>query len=310
MNSSAETDKIMAALAAFQGEITPPPKNRTVDTGKFAFSYAELDTILEHIKVPFRKYGFGWTSQVEYYDNKAPMLLTRVFHTSGQWIETPYRLTNTNDPKTFAGEVTYGRRYCFSMLMGLSSQQDADEMRAQNQGNGQNQRQPQQRPPQQNQRAPQGAAPQGERNAQRPAQTPQPTNGHNVGAQHAGSTTGSNGKASASPAPSPEKPATSAANTASPASSHPQCTQADLDKLMALVNDQARFNVWTPAQLSEYMAAKYKRARLSAYNRSEYKELYEVVDCLSFNQAMELVEKADKPLPDGDPEPSEPGAEG
>lgn len=299
---SQEIDKIVAALAAFQGEVTSPPKNREVDTGKYKFKYAELATILEHIKAPFKANGFAWTSVVVYPEGRAPMLITRLFHSSGQWFEMEYRLPNGGDSKQFAGEITYGRRYSFSMMLGLASEQDADEMPpAQNQGN-RNQGQQRQGPPQnQGQRGPQqgnqqgrGAAPNNQRPQGQQAQPTTPTN-----------TTGANAPTNGAPGPT-------AATKNSSAGSAPkgECTQADLDKLTALVADQTRFNPWSNAQLTEFMAAKYQRVRLGSFTRAEFNELMEAVGALSFNQAMELVERANQPLPDGDPEPTEPGAEG
>lgn len=320
MRMSDQLNDFTTALSKFQGAITPPPKSRTVqvkqrDGGSYSFAYAELDTILEHIKKPFTENGFSWFSGVTYPPNGAPVLTTRVNHVSGQWLETDYRLPNTNDPKAFAGEITYGRRYCFSMLMGLSSQQDADELPPpargqQNPPQNRPQGQGGQRPPQGQQRgAPQGSAgyPTGQPTtgaagatpsaAVAPNPSPQPGEQKGAPPQAAGGTAPLISPSSAQPASQPSTQPATPSNA--PAPTQP-IVQADWDKLCGLVADQSRFNPWTMEQLGEYMKAKYQRARLGQYSRAEYDELMEAVGALSFTQAMELTM----------PATNEPGSEG
>ena len=314
MRMSEQTNDFITALSKFQGSITPPPKNREVDTGKYKFKYAELDSILEHIKVPFAANGFSWFSGLSYPQQGAPFLTTRVNHISGQWLETDYRLPAGGDTKQFAGEVTYGRRYCFSMLLGLSSQQDADELPPPPRG--------QQAPPQNHNRAGQGQRPQGQLQQRAPQShaglpTGQPTNGAagatpsaaaapnqaaQLGEQRAPAanpTTQPTGSVASAPPAGPSVASSSPTSNGSAFPTKP-IAQADWDALCVLVADQTRFNPWNMEQLGEYMKARYQRAKLGQYSRAEYDELMEAVGALTFNQAMELTV----------PATNEPGAEG
>lgn len=129
---SPETDKLFPALALFQSKITPPPKTRTVNVthksgGQHSFTYAELSTILVHVAGPFAEAGLFWTCDVTFRDG-GPMLTTRVGHVSNQWMEGDFPLPNITDTKGFAGEITYARRYMFSMMTGISSQEDGEDI--------------------------------------------------------------------------------------------------------------------------------------------------------------------------------------
>ncbi len=131
MKTSDHVDKIFAALSKFQGSITSPPKNKTVEVkhrdgpGRHSFVYAELATILDHTRKQFVECELSWSSSVGSLGDSI-ILFSRLCHSSGQWIETQYPLPDVSDPKIFGGEITYGRRYSFTMLTGIASDDDAD----------------------------------------------------------------------------------------------------------------------------------------------------------------------------------------
>jgi hypothetical protein len=86
------------------------------------------------------------------------VLTTRVFHTSGQWLEDSIEMTDTelsgktNDTQKVGASITYFRRYALSSIFGVAADEDVD-------GNLNNAKQvqpqpkpaPQSKPPQQKQ---------------------------------------------------------------------------------------------------------------------------------------------------------------
>lgn len=156
MRYSEKTEDLFSALAEFQGQLTPPPKTRTVTVthksgGQHSFAYAELGTIWTHIAEPYKKCGFFWISDVVYTEKGHANLVTRIGVRSGQWMESDFPLPSVSDTKQFAGEISYARRYSFSMMLGISSQEDADEIPGSNRNPDRRERPPQQqRPPQAN----------------------------------------------------------------------------------------------------------------------------------------------------------------
>lgn len=121
---------ICAALAKAQGEIKLPEKNRTVTVqtktgGKYTFDYADLAAINAVIREPLAKNGLAYTSLISS-DERGPILVTMLMHSSGEWMRSIYRLPASSDPKDMGGAITYGKRYCLSALLGVVADDDND----------------------------------------------------------------------------------------------------------------------------------------------------------------------------------------
>lgn len=125
MKTSESIDQLCTALAALQQDMKPVKRDKVVKTGKYEFRYAPLDSIMELLKPLFKDHGFALVQAV---DESA--LVTRLVHTSGQWIESATFLNRDHaNMQGFGGEVTYKRRYALSALLGIVSDDDNDAPR-------------------------------------------------------------------------------------------------------------------------------------------------------------------------------------
>lgn len=137
---SEQIDKLAEALAKAQGAITSPPRNREVSvkgetkSGKeftYTFKYATLDGIIDHVRGPLTANGLWFTQTLANGDSKY-RLITRVIHSSGQWLasETPLfikpnkfgEVTN----QEFGSALTYMKRYALAAMLGIAADEDDD----------------------------------------------------------------------------------------------------------------------------------------------------------------------------------------
>lgn len=130
MKTSDQIDKLAEALSKAQGMFQNPEKNKTAvipmkSGGSYSFSYADLPETLNVTRKALSECGLSHVSTVSYLD-QGVMLLGRLMHSSGQWIESEFLLPNTTDPKVIAGSITYGRRYLFNALIGIAADEDVD----------------------------------------------------------------------------------------------------------------------------------------------------------------------------------------
>lgn len=130
-----EIDKIAAALAAAQAQITSPPRNRevTVKTkvgNGYAFKYATLDAIIDHVRKPLTDNGIWFVQTLANGDGKY-RLVTTLTHSSGQSItsETPLLLSGSGNQE-FGSALTYMRRYALTAMLGIAADEDDDANQA------------------------------------------------------------------------------------------------------------------------------------------------------------------------------------
>lgn len=130
MQTSPEVDKIAEALAAAQGKFQNPDKNRTVEVktktgGTYSFAYATLDQILDIVRPVLSDNKIAFIQVVD--GIESPVLVTRIIHASGQWIESSL-LLQVDGPgnQQLGSAITYLRRYGLISLLGLAAEEDDD----------------------------------------------------------------------------------------------------------------------------------------------------------------------------------------
>lgn len=133
--SSSGLSALYAGWVAAEGEIENILKSREVEVpikdkanpgqykGKYKFTYAELGQILHQVREPLTKNGVWYTQYV-----RAGWMITRVFHKSGQWMETGMLpMPNiTGSPQDIGSVITYFKRYSISCALGLATEEDVD----------------------------------------------------------------------------------------------------------------------------------------------------------------------------------------
>lgn len=119
MKSSETIEKLALALCSAQGEMGGAVKGSS--NPFYNTSYADLASVIKAIKEPCFKNGLSYV-QLPIRTENGVGVVTRLIHTSGQWIESEYTLPMVkNDPQSALSAVTYARRGALQALFGIPS---------------------------------------------------------------------------------------------------------------------------------------------------------------------------------------------
>lgn len=124
--TSAEISELATALAKAQGEMEPAVKS--AKNPFFKSNYADLGAVMESIRKPFAANGLAVIQGPFATEHGKVIVLTRLLHSSGQWIESAL----SAEPKDMGAQsvgsvVTYLRRYALSSMAGVSTEDDDGE---------------------------------------------------------------------------------------------------------------------------------------------------------------------------------------
>ena len=128
------TGALTKALAAFQGEITNPPKTKTAKvptkTGSsYQYKYADLPDIIDVTKTPLAKHGLS-VSMTPVSTAEGIGVEPILMHSSGEYIKgdpfiLPFAMVNAT-PQGAGSAITYARRYALASILGISADEDDD----------------------------------------------------------------------------------------------------------------------------------------------------------------------------------------
>ena len=139
IRTSADLDKLAAALSKAQKTMKHPQKNRVAKVqmksgGTYTYNYADLADVIDAIRGSFGDNGLSIVQLPFGCDGRKVGIITRIMHESGQWIEgSLYMPTSDNKAQTIGSAITYGRRYSLSPMAGIASDDDDDGNTAQGQ---------------------------------------------------------------------------------------------------------------------------------------------------------------------------------
>ena len=121
---SPQIDQLATALAKAQPEFKAY-KNK--NNPFFKNSYADLESIIEACREPLGSNGLSFIQSV-YQDQGEKFLVTRLLHSSGQWIDSKVKLEPADaKPQTLMSYTTYMKRMCLQALLGITvGEQDDD----------------------------------------------------------------------------------------------------------------------------------------------------------------------------------------
>lgn len=125
MRTSEQQTALIAALVKARASFGPIAKEATGAVGKDRpYKYADLAAILEAI-VP----GLGANGLVllQSVDAETSSLITRLVHTSGEWVESVYPLPAPTTSQAYGSAITFGRRYSIQSLLCLSASDSDDD---------------------------------------------------------------------------------------------------------------------------------------------------------------------------------------
>jgi hypothetical protein len=127
MTTTEPTPNLASALAAAQGEITDPLRNKSgTIRGRDNYQYAGLDDVLKVARPVLSKHGLALTQAIEVSDEGRPMLRTSLLHVCGQAVSSVYPLDWKGGPQDHGSELTYARRYSLEALLGIAATADDD----------------------------------------------------------------------------------------------------------------------------------------------------------------------------------------
>jgi len=125
---SENVTELVTALAKAQGEYPPLCSDRQ----GYNFRYADLDMILLAIRPFLMKYGLSITQPTRTDADGKIILYSRLYHSSGQWIETRAQVVPEKAGlQAYGAAITYTRRYQLNTLLGVSVDKDKTDNDAQ-----------------------------------------------------------------------------------------------------------------------------------------------------------------------------------
>lgn len=126
MKTSEKVDQICKALLDFHKEVNRIEKDG--ENPHFGNSYATIDQIIDEVRPLLAKHGLFVMQMATNDDPSEVKLVTRIYHSSGQWMESP-PLTlkpQRQDPQAIGSAVTYARRYSLTSFLSLNTGEDDD----------------------------------------------------------------------------------------------------------------------------------------------------------------------------------------
>lgn len=124
MDKSESVVELTKALNSFQGKLKAVKKDAV--NPFFKSRYATLDTIWETIREPLSSNGLVLTQTLDQAEGKA-LLVTTLFHISGEWIEGSMPLNPVkDDPQGLGSAISYARRYSLCAMLGVVADEDDD----------------------------------------------------------------------------------------------------------------------------------------------------------------------------------------
>lgn len=122
--SSEQIGEVVTALVAFQAEM--PNVHKAAVNPHFKSKYAALEAIMPQILPVLTKHGLGVSHHVAV-ENGCNVLITRLYHTGGQWIGSVMPLmAEKQTPQGLGSAITYMRRYSLCALLGIAADPDDD----------------------------------------------------------------------------------------------------------------------------------------------------------------------------------------
>jgi hypothetical protein len=120
------------AMAAFQANCPPIPKSKEVKNrdGTPRYKYAPLDAIIKLLREPLKACGFSWRFDSEHVEDvlKVTCILTHsAGHSESATVDIPAVTGHgTNAAQDEGSGMTYGKRYAFANVTGVTIDEDND----------------------------------------------------------------------------------------------------------------------------------------------------------------------------------------
>lgn len=135
MTTSEQINEIAAALAKAQASMKNAALNKV--NPHFRSKYADLAGIRDTVVPALTAHGIAVVQTLDAAsENAGYCVLTRLIHTSGQWIESLCPIPSCADMQKMGSAITYARRYSLSAICGIAADEDDDANAASQPVNG------------------------------------------------------------------------------------------------------------------------------------------------------------------------------
>lgn len=125
---SEQVNEIAAALAKAQGEFGAVKKDKTAkvksDKANYEYAYADLASVIDGVRDALSKNAIAFTQIPGFNDKGAFVLVTKLIHSSGQWIAGEWPLPNQAAPQQMGSSLSYARRYSLCAVAGIATEDD------------------------------------------------------------------------------------------------------------------------------------------------------------------------------------------
>lgn len=139
MRTSEQISDLIAALTQARLQFKPITKNKL--NPHYDQRYTDLSEILEAVSPALAAHGLILTGGPEPQDDGSLLVCTRLYHTSGQWLESSMRIERDKIQVLGSG-ITYARRYTTAALLGVAGANDDDDGQTAQQAERPTRRQP------------------------------------------------------------------------------------------------------------------------------------------------------------------------
>lgn len=124
MTHSETIAAIAFALSTAQGELSHAIKDTMGQIGQQKTKYADLASCWDAARGPLSKNGLA-VVQMPSADGAKVTVTTMLVHKSGEWFKNSIQMTSAqNTPQAIGSCITYGRRYSFCSVVGISPEDD------------------------------------------------------------------------------------------------------------------------------------------------------------------------------------------
>lgn len=121
-----ETPALSASLVAAAKELTNPTKARTAAMGQYSYTYADLASVLEHVRPVLAAHDLVVTQDTRIEDGRLCVYTTLV-HTSGETLAFgPLSGPMGQTWQQVGSAITYARRYSLLAALGIAADDDDD----------------------------------------------------------------------------------------------------------------------------------------------------------------------------------------
>lgn len=121
-----ETPTLAAALVAALAELTTVEKGNVADTGKYAYSYADIADVVRLTRPVLANHGIVALTPIHAHGDSLACTVVLVHSSGEQMTFGPLPFPEGKDAQATGSAITYHRRYALLSALGMAADEDDD----------------------------------------------------------------------------------------------------------------------------------------------------------------------------------------